>query len=96
MKMIKQMLRPDIAVPIKRKRKRRNREYLEDIGEILKEIRVCEKKTQKEMAKILNVSVQQWNKYEKGTNSISANDICMICKALQIEYSTILPYVLDF
>lgn len=54
------------------------------IGERLKELREIKNLSQTEWADILDVSFQQFQKYEKGSNRISFASILMLSHALKI------------
>lgn len=57
------------------------------IGKRLYEIRKQVGITQEELARTLQMSFQQIQKYEKGTNRISASKLFVIAKALQVPYN---------
>ena len=54
------------------------------IGERLKELREIKNLSQTEWADILDISFQQFQKYEKGSNRISFASILMLSHALKI------------
>lgn len=56
------------------------------IGARLNEIRKQVGMTQEELGKIINISFQQIQKYEKGQNRISAARLYQIAKILQVPY----------
>lgn len=65
-------------------KKTRVKEIDQRIGLILKEIRNLKKLNQTDLADILDVSCQQFQKYEKGTNRISFASMLILSHALKI------------
>lgn len=49
------------------------------LGARLRAARIGACQTQREVAAVLGVSAAQWQKYEKGTNRISATDLRLFC-----------------
>ena len=49
------------------------------LGARLRAARVGAGQTQREAATVLGISAAQWQKYEKGTNRISATDLRLFC-----------------
>lgn len=68
-----------------------------EVGVRLKKIRKSKKVTQRELAKELNVSTQQFRKYEVGLNRISAGKLQLVAKVLNVPidafYSDSAQYV---
>lgn len=56
------------------------------IGLQLKKIRFMRKKTQTKVAKAINVTFQQIQKYEKGKNGISPFKILKLCEFLRVDF----------
>ncbi len=61
------------------------------LGARLRQIRIFKKCSQAEAGKIINVTFQQWQKYETGANRISVESLHTICKAWDIEISIFVP-----
>ena len=59
-----------------------------NIGARIRESRLAAKMTQADLAKELGISFQQLQKYEKGSNRISAARLYQICKLLEVEISS--------
>lgn len=58
---------------------------MENYGTRLKQARKDKGYTQTEIAKIMNVPQQNWQRYESGTLDLKMSTICRICKALNIS-----------
>ena len=56
-----------------------------EMGERIRERRIEQKMSQQELAKILGLSFQQVQKYEKGLNRVNANRLAVIASALKIR-----------
>lgn len=61
------------------------------VGERIRTIRAAVGMSQANLAEHLNVSFQQLQKYEKGTNRVSASKLVMIAQALGVSTATLLP-----
>jgi transcriptional regulator with XRE-family HTH domain len=57
------------------------------IGENLKFLRVSKSCSQKEIADELGISTQQYQKYEKGANKISASNIYRLANFFKVDVS---------
>lgn len=60
------------------------------VGQRVKLLRMMAKMSQKKLGELLDVSFQQVQKYEKGTNRISAVDLHQIANALNVPVSHLL------
>ena len=60
-------------------------EVNKNIGNLLRKLRKNKFITKSEMLRILNVSSQQLNKYENGTNRISASKLFVLLNELKIS-----------
>lgn len=58
------------------------------IGSHLKDIRKLKGLTQEEYGKLVNISAQQMQKYEKGINSISASKLSELSRVLKLPITT--------
>ena len=56
-----------------------------EIGAKIKSLRILKNLTQKQLADNLNVSFQQVQKYEKGTNKISIAKLITLCKVFMVD-----------
>lgn len=65
------------------------------IGEKIVIFRKTRKLNRTRLSKILNITQQQLNKYEKGTNRISAAKLAMISKKFQCDISYFYNGILD-
>ena len=54
------------------------------VGQKLKECRITQGLSQQTLGKIANVSIQQIQKYEKGTNRISSGKLFLFAQFLQV------------
>ena len=54
------------------------------VGQKLKECRITQGLSQQTLGKIANVSIQQIQKYEKGTNRISSGKLFLFAQLLQV------------
>ncbi len=54
------------------------------IGAQLKNIRIREGLTQKQLSKVMGVTFQQIQKYEKGQNRITASKLYVVSKSLNL------------
>ena len=66
-------------------------EINEYIGARIREYRLSLRLTQEQLASALNVSFQQVQNYEKGTNGISAVRLFDICKILNVSLASMFP-----
>jgi len=57
------------------------------IGKRLKDIRLLKRLSQEKVAKHCNVSFQQIQKYEKGTNGLSVFRLLQLCNGLGVSFS---------
>ena len=64
------------------------KEVNKNIGNSLRKLRKDKLITKPEMLRILNVSSQQLNKYENGTNRISASKLFVLLNELKISPNT--------
>jgi len=62
------------------------------IGKRMRERRLALHVSQTEIASILGVSFQQIQKYEKGTNRVSAARLFDICKVLNVSLSSMFEH----
>lgn len=58
---------------------------MENYGTRLKEARKNRGYTQTEIAKVMNIPQQNWQRYESGTLDLKMSTIYRICKALNIS-----------
>jgi transcriptional regulator with XRE-family HTH domain len=58
------------------------------IGARMRERRIALSMSQAELSKVLGVTFQQIQKYEKGVNRVSAARLFDICKALNVSLSS--------
>ena len=65
------------------------------IGEALRAFRVSRRMSQEKLAAALNVTFQQVQKYERGTNRISTSALILACRALGMSPIDILVGVID-
>ena len=56
----------------------------------LKKFRSLTGFTQKQLAEQLNISVNQWRKYEQAKNSLPVDKLFLICSLFDCKYSDIL------
>lgn len=63
----------------------KNEELNKKIGKNLKFYRLFKGFTQRQLAKSLNLTFQQIQKYEKGTNRLSLSKLFDICEVLNID-----------
>jgi transcriptional regulator with XRE-family HTH domain len=63
----------------------------EYIGSRIRECRLSLRLTQDQLASALNISFQQVQNYEKGTNGISAVRLFDICKILNVSLASMFP-----
>ena len=61
------------------------------IGSRIREYRLALRLTQEQLASALNLSFQQVQNYEKGTNGISAVRLFDICKILKVSLASMFP-----
>ncbi len=71
--------------------KKTKSEIDEYIGARIREYRLSLRLTQEQLASALNVSFQQVQNYEKGTNGISAVRLFDICKILNVSLASMFP-----
>jgi transcriptional regulator with XRE-family HTH domain len=71
--------------------KKTKSEIDEYIGARIREYRLSLCLTQEQLASALNVSFQQVQNYEKGTNGISAVRLFYICKILNVSLTSMFP-----
>ena len=71
--------------------KRTKSEIDEYIGSRIRGYRLSLRLTQEQLARALNVSFQQVQNYEKGTNGISAVRLFDICKILNVSLASMFP-----
>ncbi len=71
--------------------KKTKSEIDEYIGARIREYRLSLRLTQEQLASALNVSFQQIQNYEKGTNGISAVRLFDICKILHVSLASMFP-----
>ena len=64
----------------------------EDLGSRLRMARMTAGLTQQDLGEILDITFQQVQKYEKGTNRVAASKIPLICDVLQISPSYFFDY----
>jgi transcriptional regulator with XRE-family HTH domain len=55
------------------------------IGTRIRQARITKGITQNDLAKMLNISFQQIQKYEKGTNRVNPRSLVTIAKALEVD-----------
>src|SRR3954463_9263178 len=60
------------------------------LGERVRRLRVAKRMSQADLAAKLGVSAQQVQKYERGSNRISAATLVAICNALEVQSSEML------
>lgn len=73
-----------------------NEEFKKIIGKNLKFMRREKKLTQEEVAKFLNVTFQQIQKYEKGTNSLIGFKIKKYCDCFEVSFKDMCdPYYIE-
>ena len=60
------------------------------LGDRLRKIRILKGYSQKDLSKEINVTFQQLQKYETGSNRISISRLFSIAKILNIEISTLI------
>jgi len=65
----------------------------EALGELIKEYRLKKGLIQDDVGRVLNVSYQQIQKYEKGINELKAKNLCMIFKTLEIPLTHLVDLV---
>jgi transcriptional regulator with XRE-family HTH domain len=63
-----------------------------DIGLRIRTRRIHLKWSQQQLATVLEVSFQQIQKYEAGTNRVSASRVLEICRALEVEPNFLLGW----
>lgn len=61
------------------------------IGANIKKCRLKLNLSQSDFSAGLNITFQQLQKYEKGTNRISASKLIELCKLHKLQYTDILP-----
>lgn len=61
------------------------------VGRIIRRTREARDITQAELAKVVDVSFQQMQKYERGINRVSASRLYEIAKALNVPVVTFFP-----
>jgi transcriptional regulator with XRE-family HTH domain len=61
------------------------------VGVKLREVRVMRGISQQKLAEAIGVSFQQLQKYESGTNRISASALVRMCEALKVPPADLLP-----
>lgn len=64
---------------------RQSTDYDVFAGSVLKKLRHSKLLTQKSLANMLNITFQQCQKYENGTNRITLNLICEACKIFNVS-----------
>ena len=69
--------------------------YNQQIGERLLKLRKSKHITQQMIARQLDISFQQVQKYEKGHNQISLLRLCDLAKALNVSEVFLFQYLLD-
>jgi len=62
-------------------------EIEKELGRKLKELRISRKLSQTKVGKKINVTFQQIQKYEKGTNGLSVFRLLQLCNAFNIPVS---------
>jgi transcriptional regulator with XRE-family HTH domain len=70
--------------------------YRKRIGEKLKELRVKNHYTQKELAEVLHVSERTMSRIENGENSIAANDFILLMNLFHEDVGIIMNQIQDF
>jgi transcriptional regulator with XRE-family HTH domain len=65
------------------------------IGETIRAFRISRGLSQEKLADALNVTFQQVQKYEKGTNRVSTSALILACRALGVSPIDILAGVVD-
>ena len=65
------------------------------IGESLKGIRILKGLSQQNLAELMGVSSQQIQKYEKGSNRISASRLLRLSNALDVDFELFYGALLD-
>lgn len=66
------------------------------LGNNLRFLRLMRGLTQTDLGNILNVTFQQVQKYEQGSNRISARTLCILKTALRVEYQDFFNPVLEY
>ncbi len=65
------------------------------IGNSLRELRKGKFLPQRAVAKVLGISVQQWNKYELDKNPISLKKLIILCDAFNIDIAEFIDHFTD-
>jgi len=78
---------------IYRKEKKEKTEFNSAVGKRLKMLRKAQKLTQEKLAEKINVTFQQIQKYEKGTNGLTLKRADQIAKCLSINPSYFLENI---
>lgn len=63
------------------------------VGRRVREVRLRAGKSQEELGELLGVTFQQIQKYEKGANKISLENLWRLCQVLGVEVEFFLPGV---
>jgi transcriptional regulator with XRE-family HTH domain len=66
----------------------RVKDYDKVIGKKLRRLRLVHNLSQKDIAKLLNISLQQIDKYEKGINRISLSSFILLSQHFKIDVAT--------
>jgi transcriptional regulator with XRE-family HTH domain len=66
------------------------------IGFFLKDIRKSNNLTGEEIAKKLDISQQQWSRYERGVNKLSLDKLLVILLILDVSPHEVLDYLFDY
>jgi len=61
------------------------------VGKRLKDLRTSKDLTQTQLGSMIDVTFQQIQKYERGTNGLSLRRAAMLCKALNVN----IPYLIS-
>lgn len=62
-------------------------EFNVSVGKRLREQRLNVKMSQQKLAELIDVSLQQFQKYEKGENRLSAGRLYQICSLIDVRRS---------
>ncbi|MNS14761.1 anaerobic benzoate catabolism transcriptional regulator [compost metagenome] len=69
--------------------KRSTTEFDKDLGSRVRAVRTAIKMTQSELAQAVGLTFQQIQKYEQGTNRISASMLLQLSQALKADFSAL-------
>lgn len=67
-----------------------NTKFNQECGEYIKGLRISKGLTQTNVANAINVTFQQVQKYEKGTNGLSLQKFCKFCNLFNVDPNTFL------